>query len=664
MAITPTVLIAAQGMMGGGGIGVNPDMTAAMSAATSNPISTGLSALQGSEGTVPGLSTVLNSLPSAITSAPAAASAVTAQASSMVPDVKTFISLHSGAASFGSASAEYSAALTQFGDKSFGDLGVGMKSFTDTNSMGLTSAIPGLGALAAKAKTDAFGSIGPLLDPAALAKGQAQLASSSLKSGLDSVSGGIKNFGTLFDFKSPASLNPNGLISSLQKQGLADSTGINDQISAAGYDPKNIMAVPAGVLTNILSNIQGSDLQKIIKQTGAAPVGNVTSAADLLHVENILPAGAASALGLSGSGMAGLSDLGNTFKNLGVPMDVASASNLLSGAQTKIGQYLGSLETLIPTSVKSALSPMLGTGGGPFGNPTMNDMMGSLSGVHTDSFKAVGAQLGSVASSPVGQGLSSAMSALQAAITSGIGVSAALTALQSATATFNAQAVGNSQLAGALSTANGALSATTAQISKENSNLSLAGIDLGSPPSASGGMTQIMGFAAKLHGFGVDKLQVGHNDMFNGAATADLTGDAIKASLNEGKSIAQAQATGMPTPTVSNTSQALSAANASNFDSVLQTYVDAKNNYNQAENNKAQLKDALKMKLAEFNANSNDPGLSQQLKDATAAYKAALAASSSAFDAMNSARDKAAQAAATAPSSSGALDKYEAAIHG
>ena len=70
------------------------------------------------------------------------------------------------------------------------------------------------------------------------------------------------------------------------------------------------------------------------------------------------------------------------------------------------------------------------------------------------------------------------------------------------------------------------------------------------------------------------------------------------------------------------------------------------------------------MKLAEFNANSNDPGLSQQLKDATAAYKAALAASSSAFDAMNSARDKAAQAAATAPSSSGALDKYEAAIHG
>jgi len=104
--------------------------------------------------------------------------------------------------------------------------------------MGLTSAIPGLGALAAKAKTDAFGSIGPLLDPAALAKGQAQLASSSLKSGLDSVSGGIKNFGTLFDFKSPASLNPNGLISSLQKQGLADSTGINDQISAAGYDPK------------------------------------------------------------------------------------------------------------------------------------------------------------------------------------------------------------------------------------------------------------------------------------------------------------------------------------------------------------------------------------------------------------------------------------------
>jgi len=651
MAITPTVLIAAQGMMSGGGIGVNPDMTAAMSAATSDPVSAGLSALQGSTGTVPGLSTVLNSLPSAITNAPAAASAAASQAASMAPDVKTFISLHSGAASFGSASAEFSAALTQFGDKSFGDLGVGMKSFTDTNSMGLTSAIPGLGALAAKAKTDAFGSIGSLLDPSALAKGQALLNSNSLKSGLDSVSGGIKNFGTLFDFKNPAALNANGLVDSLQKQGLADSLGINDQISARGYDPKTLMAIPASVLTDVLGTIRGSDLQKIIKQTGAAPVGNVTSAADLLHVENLLPASAASALGLSGSGLGGLSSLGNTFKNLGVPMDAASASSLLAGAQTKVGQYLGSLETLIPTSVKSALSPMLGTGGGPFGNPTMNDMMGSLAGVHTDSFKAVGAQLGSVASSPIGQGLSSAMAALQTAITNGIGVSAALTALQSATNTFNAQAVGNSQLAGVLSTANSALSATTAQISKETSNLSLAGIDLGSPPSASGGMTQIMGFAAKLHGFGVDKLQIGHNDMFAGAATPDLTGDAIKASLSEGKSIAQAQATGMPTPTVSNTTQALSDANASNIDSYIQAYQSAKSALKSAQAARATARQSLldSADRAALDANK-------------ANYQTAIANENAASNAADSARDKMLQAAASAPSSSGALDKAQAAI--
>ena len=46
MAITPTTMIAAQGMLSGGGVGVNSDMTSAISAATSNPVVGGVTSLQ------------------------------------------------------------------------------------------------------------------------------------------------------------------------------------------------------------------------------------------------------------------------------------------------------------------------------------------------------------------------------------------------------------------------------------------------------------------------------------------------------------------------------------------------------------------------------------------------------------------------------------------
>ena len=46
MAITPTVLIAAKGMLNNEGVGVNTDMTTQMSAATGSPITSNLSQLQ------------------------------------------------------------------------------------------------------------------------------------------------------------------------------------------------------------------------------------------------------------------------------------------------------------------------------------------------------------------------------------------------------------------------------------------------------------------------------------------------------------------------------------------------------------------------------------------------------------------------------------------
>jgi hypothetical protein len=652
MAITPTVMIAASGMANGNGIGVNPDMTAQITGASLNSITSLIATLQANVANVAGLGTTLSSLPSAFTNLGTTATAAANQAASMAPDVKTFISLHSASAAFGSASAEYGAALSQFGSKSFGDLGIGVGSFADANSGGLTSLVPGLGALAAKAKSDAFGSIGTNLDPAALLKGQASIAGASLKDGMTQVAAGLKNYGSLLDFSNPQSLNYQGMYTSLQKQGLTTSNGIDDAVRAAGFDPKVASIIPDNVLKGIFSSITGSDLGKIISQTGIKPATEPQSLLDLLDPTVVMPPGAAAALGIApGAGISGLKIVGNTMTNIGVPLDNMSASNLLGSVQTKVGPYLSQLTSLVPQSVKSTLGPILGSGASPFGTPSMTDMLGSLSGKHTADFTAANNQINSIVTSGAGQSLVVAMQNLQNAIVQNIGISTALTALQSAVTAFNAQVAGNPNLASALASINTSMSNVTSHIALENSNLSLAGVNLGSPPTSPPGTSQILAFASKLHSFGVDKLQLGHNDIFNGAATNDLTGDAIKAALAEGKNIAQMAAVGKNPPTVSNATQALSESNAANIDSYIQAYQSAKSAYNSAQTARATARQSLL-----------DSADSAALDANKINYQTAIANENSAREAVDAARDKLLQAAASAPSSSGALDKAQAAI--
>jgi hypothetical protein len=572
-------MIAASGLLAGGGIGTNTNQTTSISNSLSNPLlSAYLSVANNSNvGNVSGLSTTLSSLPSAFTTANTVANQVPAQAALMAPNPKTFISLHSGATAFGSAGMDYGAALQTFGSKSFGDLGIGVKSFTDSNSGGLTSLMPGFGALASQAKTSAFGSIGNNLNPSALAAGQASFASSALSDGLKGVGTGLKNFGTLYDFSNPQTLGYQGMLVSLQKQGLADSVGINDNITAAGYDPNVPSVIPDSVLKNIYTNVTGNDLAKIIKQTGVTTVQQPRTLADLVDPTFMMPPGALSAMGLKpGSGATGLKGLGNTLTNIGVPMDNVSAAKLLSGVQTKVGGYLSSITSLVPASVTSTLGPMLGTGGSAFGTPQMNDMLGSLAGVHTPQFSQINSQFTNMSSSTVGQTLTTALQNMNTALTANVGTASAYSSLQTAVTSFNTQASTNSGLSGALASITQATSTITAQLSKELSNFSLAGISLSSPPASPSGSGPILSFASKLHGMGVDKLQLGHNDVLNGAATNDLTGDAIKAALLEGKNVASMQGAGKAAPTVSNTTAALATANANNINSFIQAYNTAK----------------------------------------------------------------------------------------
>jgi hypothetical protein len=572
-------MIAASGMLAGGGIGPNNNQSTAISNSLSNPLLTAYLnvANNANVGNVSGLTTTLSSLPSAFSSANTVSHQVPAQAAKMAPSTSSFISLHSGATAFGSSGMDFGAALSTFGGKSFGSLGVGVSNFAGANTGGITSAMPGFSQLANQQKTSAFGSAGSSLNPQLLAQGQAAMASASLSDGLKGVGAGIKNYGTLQDFSNPQGMGAQGMLVALQQQGLADSTGINDGITSAGYDPKVPTLVPDNTLHSVFSSITGSNLTKIIKQTGANPVQTPRSLNDLLDPTYMLSPGAMNAMGLKpGSGVTGLKSLGNTLTNIGAPMSGTSASALLGGMQTKVGPYLSSLTSLVPASVSASLSPMLGAGSSPFGTPTMTDMMGSLSGVHTPSFQNINTQFNSISGSPTGQALTTALTTMNTALTANVGTASAYSSLQTAVTNFNTQANANSGLSGALNSAMASVGTITAQLSKELSNFSLAGINLSSPPSVPGGSGPTLSFASKLHSLGVDKLQLGHNDVLNGAATNDLTGDAIKGALLEGKNVAAMAGAGKSSPTVSSTTAALATANANNIGPLIQAYNSAK----------------------------------------------------------------------------------------
>jgi len=667
MALTPTVLLATSGMTTGDGLGVNPDMILTMAAVSSNPLVVTLSNLNVNSSSVAGLSTTLSTLPSFLYTAGNVAANVTTQANQIAPaasggdpasGIKSLIGLHGSAAGGASSMAEFSAALQNFGSKSFADMGVHAQGFADVVTNGATCMAPtqaqladlssklplgslgsftgglsglsastpsigGLNSLAAKLGSSipstssvagitadvpsfqnasslfgaaqnvgnqlggltsslsgaspavlaglgakiggiasSFQGIGQNLDPAALAKGQAVLKSESLNSGLAGVGSGVKNFGSLYDFNDLQSLGPVGLLKSLQKQGLAESLGINATIDAYGADPMDPDNVPPTIISAALENITGDDLGKIVKQTGITLVQEPQTAADLLDPNFIMPPAAVAFLGIT-PGSNGMLNLQNSLTNLGVQGDNAKIGAYVESLKVKATGFLDQVKDLVPQSVKDTLKPLTGTGNGLFGNPTMSEMIGTAAGAtHKDSFDKINTTLANILNSPVGQQLYNTGKALVVAIFNGGGTSSQYTAFQAAVTSFNSTVQSNADLNDAVTTAQTALTASQSHLATEVSNLNLAGINLASQPAPPSGVSSIMSMANKLHDFGVDKQQLGHNELFSGLATNSLTGDAIIASLQEGRNLAKSYAVGLPTPMVHNDSVMVAAAQA------------------------------------------------------------------------------------------------------
>ena len=504
------MIIAAGGFMSGQGLGVSADLTSSLSSFTSSPITSSYSSLIAS---LNGAGQPLPTMPSFFTglsggnSGTSITSTISTTAASIAPDTKKFISNFNNASAFGSASFAWSAALADASSKGFGDFGLGMDKFSSMTSGGLNNVFAGAGGA-----TD-FGAI----------------------------SSSISGLGSAFDTSNLKNMfSPNGFIASLQKQGLGNIGGLSDRLEELGIDPNDVEHADPTVLKQALSTITGSDLQKIIKQTGMnLPVtASVSNAADLLDAKKVLPMDIVSKLpggSLSGLGNA-LSNMGGNFKS---PADL---SQMLGGVKVPSLPNLDALKSPIPDDIKAAFAPMLGTGSGPFGNPTVNDIIGTAAGHgHTDAFVNIVTTHQKIMESPAGQTLKAATDALTADPTNPTKLAAFNAAQAAVTASTNADMA---KLITGMATS---IESSQTQLATEVSNLSVAGI---SPATATTpAPTQLLGMASKLHALGVDKQQLGFNSMLNSMASNSVYGDAIKAALSEGQNIAKSAAAGIPSTT-------------------------------------------------------------------------------------------------------------------
>lgn len=599
MAITPATLIAAKGLMTGSGMNVSSKMTGLVSQIQSNPLVTAYSTLSSSGFDVASLPQIVQlagpTSQSVLTQGQALFGGTGASGAGSAAGIGKFVSAFNGASSFGSITAEYHAALQKYGSMSFGDLGINMSNYTDIITNGASSITKGFGALASKAKEQAFGSLSSAISDKDLVAGN--FASEALSSGLKSVGDGLKNFGTLFDFRDLNSLGPKNMIRQLQKQGLSQKYGIDDLISEVGYDPRDLTDVPDSYLKTVLSNVSGDDLQRIIRQNNVKVTGQVRNLSDLLVAQNILPPQATQILGLAANAPDALKKLGSTLSNLGTQVDNFSMANLLDSVETKSLQYLEGLKQLIPTDVSTALKPLLGSGSGPFGNMTMKDMLASAGGLgYNDQFRSTikglegltkskggqdlllsmesynGAVETSTASWEAGGGEAGTGMTLQAWLDADPFVQGAKGSVNSAISNLNNYVTGG--LESLVNNATESITKAAENIVKEAGNLVNAGVDLAEEVGTNI-KNSVLSFAEKLDRFGVDKQNLGYNEILENIATDDLYGDAIKAKLVEGRNFGRSVSVGMPNNTPSDAQAELGKVSAGELDDLKKQYMSA-----------------------------------------------------------------------------------------
>ena len=345
------------------------------------------------------------------------------------------------------------------------------------------------------------------------------------------------NFGTMYDINRLSELDdPRTLCSNLISQGFYF---ISQALVAAGVNVSNLASADLRQVKSVLGNIKGIELTRIVTVTKFKPYKPLDSLLDALDASRVL---SPVALGAAGSSLSALS---NKLVNIGG--EFKSFADLKTTYESIISTdlpHLDGMSGLAPANLFTNSYARLGTGIGPFGNPVISDVIGSVGGIgYTANIAAMTTAQTGILATALGDTLRTAIVAAQT-VTANVNynlVAANIIAATSAVVNSTNTAIVALRTEGLTAYTN-----TFNQLLVERKNLKLTGIDLVESVGSNSGITA---FVLDLHNIQQDPMMLQYADLIRSMTLDSVYGEAIEASIIEGSNINQLISKGIETYT-------------------------------------------------------------------------------------------------------------------
>lgn len=496
--LTPLLLIAGVGLLKNSGIAVSRDLTTSANTFNSSGVSAAVQAAYAradDEG-----KSILSLLPVCLTGLPpdgvdraAGASSnvvgdILTTASSIVSKgVQGVASLIGQASSYAATTFGFQGAIAMAQGKKFDDLGFTFGNFNDMTSCGVTS----------------------------------QFSAESV-AGLGTE---MARLGTLFDVADLYNLaNPGTICASVIRQGYGYAGSLYSKLEDAGLDLENLPYESPDVIISIMSTVEGQDLEDIFGGTEFNPFNPlaIRSLADVLDINNVMGPDITSEIDTF---EALANKLGNIGGNFGT---AAEMGDFYASLEIKSFPTLAALGTLVPDSLVGDLSPIVGSGSGPFQNPTATDILGSAAGIgYTDNIQhCVQVQQDLLANNSNVRNLVDYLESNLLELDNAM-LSVLVTNINEDWGIQEVLADGNDSMINAAS-----------QLTTEKKNQQIAGCKFGDDMLA-GSVGGVMSMTTQLPGLALDPMNLGVGSMLSNMATDGAYGDALQASIVESRNLSR-----------------------------------------------------------------------------------------------------------------------------
>jgi hypothetical protein len=336
----------------------------------------------------------------------------------------------------------------------------------------------------------------------------------TVPSGFSVLVNELDNFGSMYDITQLSKLaDPRSLCSNLINQGFYF---ISQSLVDAGVDVSNLDTADIRQVNQVLASTTGVELTRVINVTKFVSYKPLTSLLDVMDINKILSPKASGAAGSSLTALSNkLVNMGGEFKSFA---DLKSTYQSISSIDLP---HLDGMSDMAPVDLFSNSYARLGTGVGPFNNPTISDIIGSVGGVgYTENIAAMTAAQTGLLNTTLGQ-------ALKTAITNRVAVN--ITNASAAIVNSTDPAIVAIKTAGQNAYIN-----TFNKLLVERKNLALSGINLAESVGSNSGITA---FVLDLHNIKQDPMMLQYADMIDILASDSVYGEAITASMIEGSNL-------------------------------------------------------------------------------------------------------------------------------